>query len=534
MFNRTLEGAELYTVQRALCLKWGVSACSTNAFAGDVTFSQPSYVVRETDEYADLTVTRSGGDDGYLVIAYTCTEHPVLPTPAVLPSDWDSKTTTEQEAILAATNASFGAQENVDFVTVQGELVWGHAETGDKVFAVPLVDNEALQVPRAFQCSLSVVESVVPTGVLGVTDVVVRDAYCAAGESAGCVPYRPTTWSTIDVQDGAAGGGYNVVVSGTGFSSGYSCVWYAEESLPAALQVGHTTSVVHAVYVSTTQVQCQVPTWTSADRDANLKVLENGLSIENRLGASGFRFNLPLVTSIEPGNQAPTASTNVTITGSGFGMVDSSPLAWVGATSYEATWVSDTSITTTFGPGTGVQPTCVSFGDVKGCAVRLDLTIANISLADWNADPTFEQDLLQAIADLAGVPVEDVSVAQVVDNTGGSRRLLQASGIQIVVYIVVTTDVDANNIVTSTQSLYVVVLANSSYVLSTTVGLGASLSYDAPIVTGVTPNAHPPGLSGDQASIVLTGSNFGGYDSSPVVRIGDTNCLSTTWASDNQ
>jgi len=177
-------------------------------------------VVQESFQYAVIGVNRTEQFDGYLEVKYECKAHG--PSHRLntgnLNESWGSWTPAQQKVALTKKTASFAATEGTDFIAVTGVVSWGHTEQGMKVFTVPLVDNELLQEPRSFECSVKVEEK---TPIATITlpspvDVVVQDPYCSSDSAPEnlCVPYRPTYWKSVDASTGMVGGGYAVTVKG--------------------------------------------------------------------------------------------------------------------------------------------------------------------------------------------------------------------------------------------------------------------------------------------------------------------------------
>jgi hypothetical protein len=262
MFNRTLTRQEQQNVERALCIKWNVSACAQDVSAGTIVWAMPSFVVQESFQYAVIGVNRTEQFDGYLEVKYECNAHGSshrLQNTGNLNESWGSWTPAQQKAALTKKTASFAATEGTDFIAVSGVMSWGHMEQGMKMFTVPLVDNELLQEPRSFECSVRVEEK---TPIANITlpspvDVVVQDPYCSSDSAREnlCVPYRPTYWKNIDASTGMVGGGYAVTLKGAGFDANVVL-------MPKLNLMQNATVTLSHVYVNGTY---QNRTWSQAN-----------------------------------------------------------------------------------------------------------------------------------------------------------------------------------------------------------------------------------------------------------------------------
>jgi hypothetical protein len=98
--------------------------------------------------------------DGYLELFYECKAHGSFRSlkPGTLREGWSNWTRAQQELALLNQTATFAAVDGIDFMAVTGIVSWGHSESGIKNFTIPLVDNELLQEPRSFECSVKVEE----------------------------------------------------------------------------------------------------------------------------------------------------------------------------------------------------------------------------------------------------------------------------------------------------------------------------------------------------------------------------------------
>jgi hypothetical protein len=160
MFNRTMSSDERKSVERALCIKWNIQACAQNVSAGTIQWTKQSYVVKESYGYAVVGLNRTEHYDGYLELFYECKAHGSFRSlkPGTLREGWSNWTRAQQELALLNQTATFAAVDGIDFMAVTGIVSWGHSESGIKNFTIPLVDNELLQEPRSFECSVKVEE----------------------------------------------------------------------------------------------------------------------------------------------------------------------------------------------------------------------------------------------------------------------------------------------------------------------------------------------------------------------------------------
>ena len=160
MFNRTMSPQERKTVERALCIKWNIQACAQNVSAGTIQWTKQSYVVKESYGYAVVGLNRTEQYDGYLELVYECKAHGSSRSlkPGTLRESWSTWTRAQQELALLNQTATFAAVDGIDFMSVTGIVSWGHSESGIKNFTIPLVDNELLQEPRSFECSVKLEE----------------------------------------------------------------------------------------------------------------------------------------------------------------------------------------------------------------------------------------------------------------------------------------------------------------------------------------------------------------------------------------
>lgn len=539
-FGRTLASREQWLVQRALCLKWAIADCSAGADGGSLSFAGAPYVVQEQEGYAWLSVDRARASDGYLAVEYACVAHPAghALVPGRVRAGFAGLTVQQQRALLTDSEAAFAALPGVDFIATSGVLVWGHDEMGLKNFSVPLIDNEILQEPRSFQCSLTIIEASENVALPLPSSVVIQDPYCSGNGSlapGGCVPYRATTWNALVPDRGARGGGFNVSVLGTGFSFSrfYQCSFYSKTW--AARHPGYVVTQT-AAWVSATELRCVAPVWGNVQSRVGVKVLENGIGLEStHLDPSNhersFLFTLPRVTDVDPKKSPSVGRSNLTVMGAGFGFLESLPIVTIGATTVDTTWLSDTSIRSVVPGGTGRGGTCVIFGNVSACTALLSLAVGGISPSDWT--DRHSSDLLAAIALATGLDVEDMSVVSVLA-LSGSRRLL-AQGVVVTVSMVASSGQGAAAAISTALALPPIPLgANATvYDMTVTGSVGGAFVFNAPAVFAVQPAFHPPFVSGDEVTLTLYGENFGGFDPSGVASVGDTQCALTSWVSDS-
>ncbi len=293
-------------------------------------------------------------------------------------------------------------------------------------------------------------------------------------------------------------GGTTVTISGQNYGILDSTV---------AVRVGQ--SGVVSRWISDTMIVCRSPVTQQPSSSSIVLV-----TVQRQIGASQFplyHVSFPFIRDVSRKNSPGVGGVLSTLTGTGFGLVDSSPSASVGATACVATsWQSASSIVCTIPPGRG-----------RFLSTSFSLPLTPTPLVTvLGSSFSFDQPIVSSVTPSAVRTVGNSRITLFGKNFGAS------------------TPSSFRVFVGDSQCVSEQWSSDSSIQCSTVAGAGRSLpiiasfsdslpsdafngfSYRAPVVNSVAPGQF--GTNG--ASVTIIGDNFGQNSSFVVVRstIGDT------------
>jgi hypothetical protein len=296
-------------------------------------------------------------------------------------------------------------------------------------------------------------------------------------------------------------GGTSITIYGTNFGG--------DDNSLSESQVGSTA--------------CGTISWTSVSAITCFTSAHgNGLkqSVTVTLGGVGtfvaqFSYDAPVATWARPKNSPHSAGISVTLFGTNFEMMDYTPTMQVGETGCGTTsWTTNTRVQCVAGAGAGRSlPVILSTSDM---------------VATSDAIFTYDAPVVTFNQNIYNVP-----------STGGS--LVTVSGVNFG-YINLTPSTKIGKTVckttswTSLTALQCSVPAGYGSDLHVTVSVADNagtktyqLTYNAPVTTHMRMR-NMPTTSG--ALITIHGTNFGFEDTTPLPRIGQTRCATTSWNSE--
>jgi hypothetical protein len=326
---------------------------------------------------------------------------------------------------------------------------------------------------------------------------------------------NPTSEVVLSLSNHAPAGGSDVTVSGANFGT---------VDMSIQMRIGGTAAL-QSVWVGEDAVWAKVSPGLGTEKAIVTTVSMLAGTLEGAIS-----YDAPSLLSVQPAGDVPTAGqSNITVSGSNFGVFSSSVAVRAGFTSCEASyWISDTSVICKLSSGAGLN---------LGVSVTSSMLIGTLTEALSYALPNITS------AERLNFPAR-----------GGISFTLSGQNFGTTSYSITLTfgatlcpstswESDSSIVckapsgVTGTSEGYDITVT----MLSTTSRFDANIVYDMPEIsnlltsTGSTETWDITNLAGPPQGgnvVTITGTDFGINNYSPTVKIGAEACKDASWISD--
>jgi hypothetical protein len=455
-----------------LQVQFGVNNATAVTFvsATQVKATTPAAANQSDDSVVGVTVINGNGQQAFLAQAYSYHLPPSI-----------TSVTPNTGSTAGGNTVTITGQNFRGAPSVPGVLFGANAATG-------VVFNSG-----------TTLTATVPAGTSGAVTVKVNDADGQSATLASGYTYVPgPTISSLSPATGSSSGGTVVTITGTNFTNG--------ANLQVQFGVNNAASVT---FVSATQVKATTPAASNQADDSVVGVtLINGNGQQAFL-AQAYSYHLPpSITSLTP-NTGPTSGGNVIkLNGQNFRGLPTVPVVKFGsAAATNVIFNNGTMLTVTVPAGSGTVSVTVSDADGQSASLPSSYT--------YSTAPT-----ITSVSPPAGSSQGGTTITVTGTNFVNGPNLLVQVGVN---------NATSTTFVSSTQVTAVtpasVNPANDSTVGVTVISgdsqqafLASSYSYHVPpSITSVTPNS---GAIGGGTNVTITGQNFRGLPTVPVVSFG--------------
>lgn len=306
----------------------------------------------------------------------------------------------------------------------------------------------------------------------------------------------PVITSIVQPSDSSTAGGFEITLRGSNFGLSTS---------GATVTVGPYACIVKTVGYTHTQVTCTMP--VGMGRNLPVSITVNG---QSPLVSQIFSYDAPVITSYtQSANNYPTSgNVLITVIGKNFGTTGSVVIGGNPCDSTTSSQWQQTQIICNLPAGTGTQTMIVTVAEQSSNFQVFAYDDAVISSFTPTSDGTTGGTTMTItgsnfgnVASAITVQVyEDIPSSDIisVDHTQIKCRIPAGEGANLDVKVKVGDSVYA---VASTQ-----------------------FSYDAPIITGITPQKVQGSTAGDQITITMSGSGFGTASATINAYVADVPC----------
>lgn len=413
---------------------------------------------------------------------------------------------------LTMINPSSGNPEGGLLVTLEGK---NFGSRKDKA-SVLLGDTPA----RVVHVTNNQILFVLPPGE-GQEDVSVRVAgqenVVAKGEETVVMAYSGPRVTGVSPNHGQTQGGQAVTILGRDLGLANSKI---------DVEVGGI-DCIESTWVSETAVTCVTPPGAGGAKRVKV-VIDGKLTATSPMSAS-FSYNAPRVVAVTPATGHSQGGSRILVQGKNFGLTDSDPVAFVGATECESTiWTDDaavTCVTPAWTEGPVVVPVTVKvFGqrseETSQAVYQFGSTrAATITSLAWSRAPTdggFTITIFGSKFEKPGVKASIGTPDHVADKACRETRWVSESK------VLCTAPAGVGGKLP-------MVIQSKHFPASSTIG-SMNFDYDPPEVTAISQST---GAIGGGMRLTITGFGFG-MDKNPAVGlIGDTHCTTSRWWSDS-
>jgi hypothetical protein len=312
--------------------------------------------------------------------------------------------------------------------------------------------------------------------------------------------YDPPTMTMADTFNIPASGGATITVEGVNFGP---------SDASNTVMVGFTTCKTSS-WTSGTTVLCQSPVGTGAQPD----IIHSTAGLFGTFSRA-LTFDSPVVTSSMNYNAPASGHASATVQGFNFGAMDMTPTVEVGAKPCDTSvWTSDSQVMCGVAPLGG-----------KANAVRTNVaSLSGTSPMAFTYDSPIMSHVHTPNAPACGKLAVTVSGSNFGATSGAGVRIGETACVTSIWISDTSLACDVHNGVGFART--------TTTTLSEVAGTALSFfSYDQPVVTYLEAfNAPTTGFT----SMTLYGTNFGLYDASNSVRVGETRCLTYAWFTDTK
>lgn len=330
----------------------------------------------------------------------------------------------------------------------------------------------------------------------GTVDVVVTNSDGQMKTLSGGFSYTPApSVGSVTPSQGGIAGGTSITVSGTGFS-GTPSVYLGSTQCSNVQRIDGTT------------LTCVTPAHAAG---VVTVVLQNPDGQVSNALANGFRFQAPpQITSVSPSSGDPAGGTSVTVTGSGFVSgatvkFDTSPC--------NTPSVSSTTIS------------CTTSSHPEGAAT-ITVTNPDGQIASRSGIFFYSSQAAPTVSSVSpGVGPAGGGTTLTITGTGFDNSSVSIGGTACTSVNVVSATQITCTTSAKTAGSYAIVITNGDLQSGSLANAFTYSSNAAPTITSVSPSGGP--LAGG-ATVLINGTNFVNYPSTPTVSFGSSACTSVT------
>jgi hypothetical protein len=332
----------------------------------------------------------------------------------------------------------------------------------------------------------------------------------AIGTSREVFTFDSPTLTFVLKPNAPTSSGASISIFGSNFAS--------LDSSPT-IRVGKTICLTSS-WISDSALLCRSPAGTGLDNPVAVTIREL-VGSQNTI----FTFNAPTVTFAFRFNAATSGGTVVTLNGHNFGYADVSGTASVGSTVCKKTqWVSTTAITCQTGAGIGQKDVSILIDGIAGKWYTSNGVVAKFS---------FDSPIITQTSSVRNGPATGGATIVLYGTNFGEQGDAKSGHVVIIGGAASSPGAVTWNSQTALTSVTPQGSGQSRAIavtIESAIGtLPTAFTYDAPVITAaLIPNS---AVSGG-ATITIRGRNFGASNLSPTVRLGATQCATSTWASD--